>query len=318
MEHPPEFVDKTRTWFETSLNEHGYSFQQSILKAAQELCSQQKSGWGFQVSEFPVEVRGRGTRIDFILQRLRKTDSVMTDTDRQTTLMLAECKRANPAYANWCFAKAPYLFRGQYDNSEALVFEEINPCSEVIRTGGGYNVKDVGMCRAICSHRMLYRPSENVYHVAVEVKHTAKGNCVSGDPGKDAVESAASQLCQGLNGMVHFLARNDSLWEKNPPVTLLPVIFTTANLWASNADLSGADIETGDLSFSEHNFRQVPWLFFQYHLSPGIKHSVPSHPPKRISLTDILQAEYVRTIPIVSSSGVEDFLRHATALDFMD
>lgn len=314
MEQSPEFVDKTRKWFETSLNEHGYSFQQSVLKKILNLRAEGKSGWFFQVSELPVEVRGKGTRIDFILQRDKIKEGACMLKDDQTTLMLTECKRANPAYSNWCFAKSPYLFRGQSDQLIGLVFEEINRYSEVTKNQDG---EPVEMCNKVtCSHRMLLRALQNVYHIAVEVKNNAKGNCVSSDPGKDAVEKAASQLCQGLNGMVNFLVHHERLWEKNPPVTLLPVIFTTANLWASDADLSEADLETGDLNFTDHGFTQVPWLFFQYHLSPGIKHAVPSLPPQRSSLSNILQAEYIRTIPIVSSTGVEDFFSHATTLDF--
>lgn len=129
-DHTPEFIDKTRMWFETGLNEHGYSFQQSVLKLAQDLIEQGKSSWVFQVGEFPVEVRDKGTHVDFVLQRVLKMDSRIKHKDEQTTLMIAECKRANPAYSNWCFAKSPYLFRDKHDNMSPLIFERLSYFSD--------------------------------------------------------------------------------------------------------------------------------------------------------------------------------------------
>lgn len=302
-DHSPEFIE-IRKCFETSLNEHGYSFQQSLLEKTQELYSPGRFGWSFEVSEFPVEVRGRGTRVDFVLRRHANGQS------DQTVFMIAECKRANPAFSNWCFAKSHYSFRGQSKDSEYLLFESLNNGSPKDVNG---IVDDV-----VCGHKTILQESKNVYHEAVAVKGDAKikGNCFSSDPGSDAIERAASQVCQGLNGFINFLTLKRSVWQPKPPAILIPVIFTTANLWASDVNLSGAALDTGNLTLENSDLKKVSWLLYQYSLSPGIKHGVPSAPPRTNSLSDILQAEYIRTIPVVSPRGIEAFLEYAAKLDF--
>lgn len=83
--------ERIRDDFQETLNRHGYSFQHSVIKIADELFShpRRRSAWRFMVSEFPVEVQEQGTRIDFILKHRS-----------MPTYMLAECKRANPAVSN--------------------------------------------------------------------------------------------------------------------------------------------------------------------------------------------------------------------------
>jgi hypothetical protein len=46
----------------------------------------------------PVSVGGKDTHVDFVLRT-------------HEAFLVAECKRANPALANWCFARAPYIAR---------------------------------------------------------------------------------------------------------------------------------------------------------------------------------------------------------------
>jgi hypothetical protein len=81
--------------FQNVLNSHGYGFQYSVLKEVARLAYEVRSAsWIPKVPEFPVEVQGHDTRIDFILKHARLP-----------FYLVAECKRANPSLANWCFAK---------------------------------------------------------------------------------------------------------------------------------------------------------------------------------------------------------------------
>lgn len=92
-----------------------------------------------------------------------------------------------------------------------------------------------------------------------------------------------------------------------PEVGFLPVVFTTARLWASNVDLSSADLENGIFDLDSVDVEEKKWLFYHYHQSPSLKHSVPATIDNK-SLKDVLYREYVRTIAIVSVSGIEEFL----------
>ena len=81
-----------------ALNTHGYSYQYAVLEEGRRLNAARKSPWIFEVAEFPVNASGRDTQVDFILRHCDKP-----------IYLIAECKRANPALADWCFAKAPYV-----------------------------------------------------------------------------------------------------------------------------------------------------------------------------------------------------------------
>jgi hypothetical protein len=95
--------------FVSVLNQHGYAFHFRTLKAAQVANDERSSDWIFQVSEFPVEVRSKGTRIDYVLQRTPTVGP--PEAPRYFTFLVVECKRANPSFKRWCFARAPYVRR---------------------------------------------------------------------------------------------------------------------------------------------------------------------------------------------------------------
>lgn len=258
------------------LDRHGYGFQYAVLRRGQELSEAKKSAWLFEVAEFPVEVRGSGTRIDFVLTHRSGPWQI-----------IAECKRVDPALARWAFAKAPYVRRNRSD--EPYFAERV--CKE----SSGFSVTGV----------RLDRRFDNAYQVALELKTDQSGDGTSS--GRSAIEEAASQVCRGVGGMVEFLFTNHHLLTESKPIVLLPVIFTTAELWTTNADLSESDCATGKLP-SEVKVEKADWVCLQYHVSPGLKHS---HRPPTIggTLGAILDTEYVRTIAIVNASGIDRFLR---------
>jgi hypothetical protein len=87
--------------FAKALNRHGYPFHYRTLKEAADASDiHRRSGWLLQVAEFPVEVQGERTKIDYILQ-----------WQGEPKFLVVECKRANPALSHWCFAKATFVRR---------------------------------------------------------------------------------------------------------------------------------------------------------------------------------------------------------------
>ena len=242
-----------------------------------------RSSWSFEAAEFPVEVQGRGTRIDFLLS-----------CRHSPMLMVAECKRVNPAMANWCFAEAPYV--QQHRAHKKAFVERIELKNAIIHT----------------STKRSFIP-EHSYHVALEVKSDRKGDSSGGKP--EAIEDAATQVCKGVNGLVECLAANSQLVPSQQYVHLLPVIFTTADLWASEVELDSADIKDGKVNLSDAKFARKDWLFYQYNLSPGLKHSFSSE-EKQKTLGNFMEAEYIRTIAVVNSKSTAEFLDWAGAHEF--
>lgn len=259
------------------LNTHGYGFQYAVLKQAEKLALDAKSPWLPTVSEFPVEVQGQGTRVDFILRHARRR-----------LYLVCECKRVNPALADWCFAKSTYV---PLTANEALTaFMETVAYKE--------------------QHTHAYTGTQflthgDIYHIAVEIKTSVPGEPEGSRRGE--IEHAATQVCRGLNGLIDYFTQKKNLLSGSEPVSFLPVIFTTARLWVSQIDLGAADLITGNLSVDPGSISETPWLFYHYHQSPGLKHSQPVRHPAS-SLEEALYKEYVRTIAVVNAVGIESFL----------
>lgn len=284
-----------RDSFQRELNGHGYGFQFSVLREAQRLADTRKSKWQFSVSEFPVEVQGLGTKIDFILMRgtypLWRAD------------MICECKRANPAKSNWCFIRAPYVHRGYPSTKHTYRILE----SAVLSPKGELRVYAKGEISAA-----------ETGHVGLAVTSTEKGDARPGTNYRTQLEDAATQVMRGVNGYIEKLASNPQLMnpteEQDSIALFVPTIFTTATLWVSHSDLASANLETGTVDISLAAFERVPWLWYQYNVSPGLKHS-RTGVERKGKLEDVMQEEYIRSIAVVSAGGIPDFLESTS--DFL-
>lgn len=114
--------------------------------------------------------------------------------------------------------------------------------------------------------------------------------------------------------MIQYVSKNvDIIKGSTGPAFFVPVIFTTARLWATDADIGNADLKSGNVDLANAKVEQKPWLWLQYHTSPTLKHSVVRAESAADSfikgtLGYLLKHEYSRTIAIVSPDGIDDFL----------
>jgi hypothetical protein len=274
-----------KTIFETALNRQGHPFQYAVIRRAHELNDERRSPWVFEASEFPVEVQSYHTRIDFVLSQWSEA------IRGPFRFLVAECKRANPSLHDWLFARAPYVRRGSVPR-DILV--------ESIRREG----------KGLSASLSRLDGSENIYHVAVEVKGATKGD--ASGTGRGAIEEAATQVIRGVNGLIECFSKNQRYVAENFPISFIPVIFTTAKIWATDADIA-SDITTGHVALGSEDVIEKPWLWFQYHVSPGLQHAIDRQLPKdesfsRATLGDLLEFEYARMIAVVGSGGIDAFL----------
>src|SRR5262245_52932733 len=110
--------------FETTLNEHGYGFQYAVLQKVKELHDSEQSSFCVEGAEFPVAVGPddkHNTKIDFVALRTTRLPPGSDGGRGPKMFLLAECKRSNPDYTDWCFIKAPFTRRTGLANS--LVIE---------------------------------------------------------------------------------------------------------------------------------------------------------------------------------------------------
>jgi len=107
-------------------------------------------------------------------------------------------------------------------------------------------------------------------------------------------------------------------------IILIPLIITTARIFTTDADLSQSSLAEGTLSSALPPMKEEPWVFYQYHRSPGVRHSSPipedggvlaqrllAQQPFSLaghSLAELLDREYVRTIPVVNAKSFRVFL----------
>lgn len=93
----------------------------------------------------------------------------------------------------------------------------------------------------------------------------------------------------------------------------MPAIFTTAKLFICDADLASADVLDGTLGLECNVVKEVSWLYYQYNHSLSLKHEVVSQ-HKVGSLRPIHSAESCRTVAIVNSNGIENFLERSASM----
>jgi len=152
-----------------------------------------------------------------------------------------------------------------------------------------------------------------IYHIGVEVKSVRpddKGD--SHDKGRGAIEDAATQICRGLNGMVESWVQKLGAIRNEMKTAFLPVIFTTAHLWVSDVDLSASELETGKINFTNTTFVKKPWIIYQYHMTPNLKHLYPGSQQKYDSIGEFMESEYIRSIAIVNPAGIREFLTESS------
>lgn len=262
--------------FKNVLDRHGYSFQYAVLNKARELADSHKSFWHFEASEFPVEVQAAPTHIDFLLKK-----------GCTNLVLVCECKRANPALANWCFAKIPYLRRKV--ESPSVIVER---------------VENRGYEDGLVTTPAVWTDVQNVYNLGLEVKTRAKGDDRSS--GRGALQDAVTQSFRGINGLVQLLNRHQHLVTQSNPWFLISVIFTTASLWISDVKLERADLNSGDLS-ARPALTRVPWLVYNYNVSPGLRHSAVRGSSSD-DLSALLHDEFTRSTIIVAAEGIDEFL----------
>jgi hypothetical protein len=279
--------------FTKVLNRHGYGFQYSLIEEAKSLFDKRRSSWRFEASEFPVEVQGSGTKIDFILRRDQDRDGF----DRPTFYLVAECKRTNAALSKWCFVRAPYVSKDAWGQTDFFVMDRVQ----------------LGEDGSVLSVPIKSSFQTKSYHLGFEVRSNEKGD-ESGESGQN-IEKAATQVSRGLNGLINTFAASPSLLVKKEAY-FLPVIFTTADLFVSDADISLTDLSTGKMDVTKEQLQKVNWLLYQYPMSPGLKHSLKgtSNPT---SISELLNAAYVRSIPVVNPKGMLDFLGVTSSFDLM-
>jgi hypothetical protein len=271
-------TEEVRRAFINTLNRHGYGFQEAVAELVTEFGRRGRTTWRVEATEFPVAVQHTATSIDLVL-KAGPTD----------TYLVGECKRVDAALGRWCFARTPV--RGSQSRLNRVILEQL-ACS----TEGG-NLRSSPLVKP-------WRPEP--FTIGVEVRTNAKGDGVGGS--KDAIQQSVAQVLRGASGLAnHYYSRDRPDLGPNPrSFRFVPAVFTTADLWVTDADLTATQLESGTVP--EEHFRTVRsgWLWFNHNLSPNLRHIIPGDTPR--GLAEVLVAESTRSVAIINPLGLAEFL----------
>lgn len=274
--------------FLDGLNQHGFVFQHRVLHEALAPPPPgiRKAPW----TRLDVETPVPDARIDFILSGPYFPGGVR--------LLIAECKRVNPAFGTWCFTRSPHPRPDGWSNWTVVEFLKRERATE-------------GECRFTTG--VAFDHVVKGYDVGFEVKSDDRGDAHPVSPDRDAIERACTQVLRGMNGLIaafggdatyrRFAELQDRIW-------FIPVVFTTAKLVTSETDFTQADLASGVLS-GPLETKEADWLYFQYPQSPQLEHSLPGEAPEKGSFEELVVRSYVRSVAIVGPKGIRRFLNAA-------
>ena len=272
--------------FENGLNQHGYAFASAVINEAADLFDKRSSAWQIHCTEQPVTCGAHHTRIDFVLSQQR---------DDTCWLLVGECKRVNPVYSKWCFARSRYQeprWLEQKIIAECIQLREPRR-SSIVNSPNYDRIFDIGF---------VLKTSKDNNEI---VEHA-----VSKD--NDAIENSCTQVLRGLNGLVSGLSENESLrttLQGINRVLVLPVVFTTAKLVSSDVDMAKADLNSGRVKL-EKEPEIKDWLFLQYPQSPTVRHQLPARVPNSArTWSEVVAHEFWRTVTIISPNGIASYLK---------
>lgn len=270
-----------------AIDSHGFAFQYAALRVAKAAFEADTSPWQFECSELPVEVAGKNTAIDFVLR------------DRGGTIfLLCECKRANPAFSRWVFLRAPFLARGEIGRYLH---------AEVVYPSPGYPKL---VARGLVGSSI----SDRAYDLGLVLRCRDRRTDEWTPGDRQDLVDAVTQLNVDVNGFVnHLSSRFLSSTADQGPVkcAVIPVLFTTADLFVSDVDLSTTDVLSGTIDPDSIQLRQIDWLYHQCHFSAALRHSHIEPDGSKPVRFDLLR-DFVRSVPVVSANAISPFLSQFT------
>jgi hypothetical protein len=210
--------------------------------------------------------------------------------------MIAECKKADPATARWCFAPSEYRWYGM--SRPEVTFDQFSARTEASEARQ-YVSTDV------CAKYL--EAGEKTYHIGFDLRTGRQGDGRA-PGGTKAIDQAVTQVLRGTSGYINqIFSVNRWPYQTRHTCRFIPVVFTTAELWVSDVDLGSSDLSTGELPADAVSVRQEKWIWFTHHRSPTLSHAL-----LKLRSDDDMASElrmgYSRSVAIVSPDGIDEFL----------
>jgi hypothetical protein len=297
-----EKESKLKNDFKETLNRQGFGFKYAVIKEIQKAKSEVFSEYPEKVrpslhvdyTEIPIEANGKNTRLDFVLTMCLKKQN--PKEDYQFIKLIAQCKRTDSALSDWCFMKTP--FKDQSEIAGSLFLEIAHSlCIEKIHINDNTEKQS--------SIHRLSAGEDNLFQIPVIVNSEPKGSI------RKVFNKTITRALRGQNGFINLSKKHLDYSKHEKEFFVLPVIFTTANIWASDFMLDSADLKTGNFSVLDGNLVKKSWILYNHNQRLTLKHTLSEledQSSAASSLSDFLHKEYTRPVAIVNSSGIKEFL----------
>jgi hypothetical protein len=146
------------------------------------------------------------------------------------------------------------------------------------------------------------------FHVGKEINTGAKGDGTG--TGRSAIDASVTQIIRGRSGLIEYLATHQKVLGVNAPFVVVPVIFTTATIVTSTADLGASSLDKGRLP--KMSADTPPWIWYDYNVPWSMRPKVQMRVDEPdASLPRLLDVYHARSVAIVTVTGIEDFLSKA-------
>jgi len=255
--------------FKATLDGHGHAFQSAFVSHVRHM---DQRIWSVLGEEVPVTVGTHETHIDCVLSAVREA----------ITILIVECKRADPARAAWCFARAKE--RGELGWVEIAMRQ------------------DYGASR-LSSFPKIVATRPSPCHVGHAIKTPEeKGAGVGAHQGP--IDTAATQALQSMSGFVNAAIENQPFVQTH--ALLIPCVVTTAALFVTPRDLADANLAKGTmregLELERHD-----WVWYQVTLSRSLHHKAPGRFSKVPDVRAYTELGHQRSVAIVTATAFEAF-----------
>jgi len=312
MSQNPPATDQE--WMPHVLNIHGTPFEQ--------LCEyhlRRSSDWTFKNSRYPVEFPPSYTPQ---VSQTKNSELDLWGLCRPPGLqveLLVECKKNNPEYTDWVFFPTTNL-APTFPSIRALKYglAETHPTHPwVVRSDILYlvpppNIPITGDGRETKGNYQAKWEQSQKNGKQLPKDFTKTSNA--------AITDAAYQIALATQALLHQERRNQEALAagKVHPMpswshVFLPLIVTTANLWTCQFPAEKVNSITGEIPFSEVQYKTHPYLFYTYALPPILQF----HPAEDRSeyRSDAKWEELARfSILVVQSAAFPDLLTHLSRM----
>ncbi len=262
--------------FKNALDSQGHSFQYAVVE---EFRCTQGSKWLFEACEFPVVCKSKPIHVDVLFGQ-RSNYGLHA-------YLVCECKRTDPAYGNWIFAKAPYVHRNHFE--KRLVFDFIRPATK----------DSVTASEPLKAHSH----TAEVCHIGLAVATNCKGDG-RGESRKD-LNDATAQVLRATSGVIDYLYGQNRLINCVVNSVFVPAMITTAKLFVSDLEIErSTDLLSGKLT-STGTVKEVDWLWYVHNRSSELCHN--QHHGFCTSFEEAMELNHSRAIAVISASGIKKF-----------